>query len=550
MTPLPDRRSFLASSLALSGGALGVAEPPQGTTAATEGNPMSFGADGTGARASNDALRRADAVGEMILPPNRVFRVSADMTLSGNLRFAKGARIKPDARTTVRIAGGIQAGLHQIFDLSAGGSVVLADHNDVEMNPVWFGARADYAGDSTLAFQKCFASRAQRIFIPGGQYDVRDTITATLGGRAVVRGNGMNSAIYFNPQAANKALFAAVDTDNLILRDFAVNNTKRALERISAFDFNARGISQLVFEGIYIQNFTEFGVRLREAEHAYFRRCRIMDSNAPSGAPAHALYFDGYANHVEVDNCRFHRNDKIARVISPIAFVFRNCSSEADGETSTVPLNHMIEVSDGSTFSWVGGYIEAPHVGDGYAFIGFTGPMRSCAIRDTFFEGSYGGRTHAARFFDAGDASTGVSIEGCMLREVRDKFLVNSGRAPLRVRGCTFRQRDTEAATHNDAMALMSGAIELDNLSQTAPFNPGVITPGAGVTSAAVPLAGAALGDAVLVSFDHDLEGAQLTAYVEGPGMVRARVQRSIQAGALPARIPAGTLRFRLLKKD
>ena len=97
---------------------------------------------------------------------------------------------------------------------------------------------------------------------------------------------------------------------------------------------------------------------------------------------------------------------------------------------------------------------------------------------------------------------------------------------------------------------LMSGAIEFDNLVQTAPFNPGVIGPGAGVTSAAVPLAGAALGDAVVVSYDRDLQGAQLTAYVEGPDVVRARLQRSIQAGAVPARVPAGTLRFRLLKKD
>jgi len=61
-------------------------------------------------------------------------------------------------------------------------------------------------------------------------------------------------------------------------------------------------------------------------------------------------------------------------------------------------------------------------------------------------------------------------------------------------------------------------------------WNPGTLVNGAGVTSSAIAVAGAAFGDFVQVAAPYDLQGALASAYVSAAGSVKIRVQN--QTGA------------------
>lgn len=62
-------------------------------------------------------------------------------------------------------------------------------------------------------------------------------------------------------------------------------------------------------------------------------------------------------------------------------------------------------------------------------------------------------------------------------------------------------------------------------LTGTVVWNPASLADGAGETSAAITVTGAALGDFVQVSAPYDLQGILATAYVSAANTVRIRIQ-------------------------
>jgi hypothetical protein len=59
----------------------------------------------------------------------------------------------------------------------------------------------------------------------------------------------------------------------------------------------------------------------------------------------------------------------------------------------------------------------------------------------------------------------------------------------------------------------------------TLTWNPGNLADGAGETSAAITVAGAAFGDFVNVAAPYDLQGIVATGYVSSAGNVKIRLQ-------------------------
>lgn len=87
------------------------------------------------------AILAADAVGPVILPPG-TYAIASNMTLTNNVKFEPGAKLKPANGVYIISNGQVEAEAGQIFDLSAGGFVGLNPQVQQEVLPEWWGAVA------------------------------------------------------------------------------------------------------------------------------------------------------------------------------------------------------------------------------------------------------------------------------------------------------------------------------------------------------------------------------------------------------------------------
>lgn len=101
----------------------------------------------------------------------------------------------------------------------------------------------------------------------------------------------------------------------------------------------------------------------------------------------------------------------------------------------------------------------------------------------------------------------------------------------------------TAAAT--TATAAQLTRVAAGALHATATFDPGSLVDGAGETSAAITVTGAAFGDFVLVGAPYDLVGITVTGYVSAADAVKIRVQNE-SGGTVD--LASGTWAIRVLK--
>ena len=97
-----------------------------------------FNSVGDGTTNDRAAFVAADAAGDNTYVPAGAYAIASNVTIANRLEFEQGATLKPANGVTVTLSGPINAGLWQIFDLSAGGSVVLSAVPWIEAR--WFGA--------------------------------------------------------------------------------------------------------------------------------------------------------------------------------------------------------------------------------------------------------------------------------------------------------------------------------------------------------------------------------------------------------------------------
>lgn len=109
-----------------------------------------FGAVGDGVADDSAEIDSADAAGPVLIPPG-TYRISANITLTNQLIFHKGAQLSIDVGITVTMNCVIDAGMYQIF--TGAGSVVIGKANK-EALPEWFGAGGG-SGIDFPAIQKC-----------------------------------------------------------------------------------------------------------------------------------------------------------------------------------------------------------------------------------------------------------------------------------------------------------------------------------------------------------------------------------------------------------
>ena len=437
---------------------------------------MSHGAVGTGEVDDRAALLAADATGDVFIPPGRVFLVGSDVTLTSNLRFARGGMLRPAAGVTITIAGVIQHTLHQIFDCALGGAVRLAPYNDTELNPNMFGARPDYSGDSTIAFQKLFGSQAMRIYIPWGQYDVRATVRIGAG-RKHVRGQGLRSLIYFNPTADDVALFETDSDDNCIFEDFYCHhNTYARRAGVTCFKFDNPNVSAVRFTRVAIERFTKCGIHLRDAMYVNIDTCRFMGMRSLGPAPAEAIAVDGYLHSGVVRASRFGQNDRDVRISRGVAVAIEaGCSFERSGDTPDRPypreaarIGACIDVQNTRTFSLRDCYVEAPVPGPATGFLRLAN-VTGFHLNAVDFGGEWGPPGSAATACQVHIVGgRGGLLTQCNFTEIRRAFIdVESHATTVRCMQCTFRSGTAFVTSREALMSRMGGAqknrLEFDN---------------------------------------------------------------------------------------
>jgi hypothetical protein len=115
--------------------------------------------------------------------------------------------------------------------------------------------------------------------------------------------------------------------------------------------------------------------------------------------------------------------------------------------------------------------------------------------------------------------STGITVTGAAFG---DYVLVS---APYDLQGLLVQANVTAADTVKIRLSY-----PVNYLYATATYDPGSLVDGAGETSSAITVTGAALNDAVLVFPPYDLQGITVTGYVSAVNTVKIRVQNESTA--------------------
>lgn len=143
----PDSLHFMSRRKLIAG--IGVLAAGNGTNLVASVNSQTgyvarLGTVGQGA-AVDQAAFVSVASGQILLSPG-IYNFMADITITAQLVMAPGAILKPASGVKVNLEQVPIAGLHQIFDRSAGGAVQFVNSGTPEVFVEWWGARGGTGG--------------------------------------------------------------------------------------------------------------------------------------------------------------------------------------------------------------------------------------------------------------------------------------------------------------------------------------------------------------------------------------------------------------------
>lgn len=146
--------------------------------------PGDRGALGDGVTDDGAAFTSAIANGDFHVPPG-TYLIGSNLSITSNTTFAAGAKLKPDAGVTITVSGAVETGDTAIFDLSAGGSVVLSQNARIA-RLAWFGmSPTETAANNTAAFNAaiaaCHSSNGQALVFPAGTLSVNSLVVNKSG---------------------------------------------------------------------------------------------------------------------------------------------------------------------------------------------------------------------------------------------------------------------------------------------------------------------------------------------------------------------------------
>lgn len=114
-----------------------------------------FGGDPEGAIDSAEFLAAADDEGQTVQVINGSFRIGSDLTVESPVNIPRGGKLVIPDGVTLTLAGGVTAGLYQIFETEGTGKVVFDRTKQLVGYPEWWGGFPGGAVDCLAAIHAC-----------------------------------------------------------------------------------------------------------------------------------------------------------------------------------------------------------------------------------------------------------------------------------------------------------------------------------------------------------------------------------------------------------
>jgi hypothetical protein len=227
-----------------------------------------FGATGDGTTDDKAALGYAGAFPGYWVPPG-TYAVASNLTITSTVSFAPGAILKPANGVTITLSGEIIAGAWQIFDISAGGTIVGPVRNQLVL-PDWWGAAPGVASSQTSKIQAAITfaqSGARTVYLRNGLWrcDTGLTITepCSIVGDPGIPSQGVDSAVsaldFSNAGSSVNGLTVGRTTDfpldGITLRDIAIYRSSIVATGSGCFGLLLDSVYQAEVVNVQVWNF-------------------------------------------------------------------------------------------------------------------------------------------------------------------------------------------------------------------------------------------------------------------------------------------------------
>jgi hypothetical protein len=247
------------------------------------------------------------------------YKISTNVVFPANIniKFGMGGMLKP--ANGVSITGTntkIEAGLHQIFDLSLGGSV-SGTWAINRIYPEWYGAVGDGSTDDTDAIQYSInmtSASCRRIYLSERVYIFTtltlpvDRVVRFIGaGQGVIEGSTplLNGAVLKRKPAYTGAMFTPTGTSSTANKGAQFYNLSIAGNRVDGNCFEIEWINVMQFDCVTFHRIKGHAIRAYSLYNSWFRNCRfygcgdsthevvLLDgSTASNSATAGVHFFD------------------------------------------------------------------------------------------------------------------------------------------------------------------------------------------------------------------------------------------------------------------
>ena len=295
-----------------------------------DGNVVSvkdYGAVGDGVTDDRTALFNSNAAGNFVLSSG-TYLINSNLTISSDVTFYDGAKLKPASGVTITITGAITASVwNHCFDMSAGGSIQFEIGSTQQAYPTWFGAISDdesgtISTDNVTAIDECIKAcnvatggdlegdpvgsfRNIPVLIPAGMFSI-DNANIDLPSYAVVIGLGPSSILACKGGTNSYSVFkcTTAGANSIYMSNFAIyGNYTNQTGTIHGLEFAVASGSKPAyneFNNLVIKEMAGNGLRIAGSvniENCSFSNMMIRDCNG------HCMYINR-ANKCDFNNLR------------------------------------------------------------------------------------------------------------------------------------------------------------------------------------------------------------------------------------------------------